>query len=784
MLSAFLLAALLASTSAERESLLVLENHNVRVEVRHAIDGWHETYSARAGHQWHMVLSSGRRGGPEPSLVRDGTQWDRTFARAEARSSPRGERSIVLSAEDGGTRLVKQIALCGTEPMLHVQVSCSLTVSCRISDIRSSYSFMPEGATDGPGCFPDFVFTPQLRPEQTDVIGDHVFRSPALMLQRGGIFAALIPDVGLINVSGRRIQSAADAHVDSSAPPMLSYGLLPWVRRGHVYYQHTDSMSVQLRDTTVRYGYFLMLRADAPQRSGYRDVVRFMWDSLGSLSLRCPVGPQSDRFDVYARRAWYEYLPHVALDTTFSGVQVTLLRQARLAWSNKLPPAADNDAWFNVWFNSLRTAYGMSLYGSNNNDPHLVAQAERVLNLALAAPAGRGLAPSIFYLDSLGGHWVADHAWGGIRNGECYSMFHNAWTCYWLLQWAEIVPARSQEILGFARTVGDFLVAHQLGSGVIPSWYDPASFDAVPELREDNAETAGAALFLAELTRKTGDARYLQSAIRAMAYIFREVLPRERWFDFETFYSCARKPLGFYDHNTHQYPQNTLSMHQAAEACLVLFELTGESLYRQHGEEVLDYLCLYQQVWSPRWLSCQLFGGFGVQNTDGEWSDSRQAYFAITLMRYYKLTGRREYLERAVAAARAQFSLFEPPPSPRTAENYAHSALDRLAGVTGLHWGTGSAVVSAELLTQEYGDAFVDVAGKWGVGIDGCTCDEVRIDSTTMQVHLRDDVHSPRKLRLVCGNITGAQYSLFVNNTNYGTLPAADLRKGLLVSIQ
>ena len=92
--------------------------------------------------------------------------------------------------------------------------------------------------------------------------------------------------------------------------------------------------------------------------------------------------------------------------------------------------------------------------------------------------------------------------------------------------------------------------------------------------------------------------------------------------------------------------------------------MTGKQEYRSTAIALIDYLCLYQQLWSPGWLSRPLFGGFGVQNTDGEWSDSRQGYFAVTLGKFYELTGEREYLERAVAALRAMFSLFESPESP------------------------------------------------------------------------------------------------------------------------
>jgi hypothetical protein len=362
-------------------------------------------------------------------------------------------------------------------------------------------------------------------------------------------------------------------------------------------------------------------------------------------------------------------------------------------------------------------------------------------------------------------------------------MFHNAWTGVWLLRWAELVPARRNEILAYATRFGNFLVEHQHSSGVIPSWYDPETLTAVPTFRDENAETAGAALFLAELYSSTREKRYLVAAEQAMGYVTTAIIPENKWYDFETFFSCSRKLLSFFDAFTGQHPQNTLSMQQAAEAYLALYKITGKHDYRERGTAVLDYLCLYQQVWSPPWLSCQLFGGFGVQNTDGEWSDSRQGYFASTLMSYYEVTGEREYFERAVAALRAMFSLFESPTSPRTWENYAHSALDRPGGVTGIHWGTGSSVTSIHLLEPKYGGAFVNVAGGWGCGIDGCTVGAVTLADRHIRLTIRNDVSSPRTLRLTFGGLDGRSYTLVANDRELGIFPSAELEKGIALTL-
>ena len=234
---------------------------------------------------------------------------------------------------------------------------------------------------------------------------------------------------------------------------------------------------------------------------------------------------------------------------------------------------------------------------------------------------------------------------------------------------------------------------------------------------------------------------------------------------------------------TGQYPQNTLSMDMAAEACASLYALTGKREYVERGSAILDYLCLYQQIWSPRWLSRELFGGFGVQNTDAEWSDARQGYVAVTLMKYYALTGRREYFERGVAALRAMFSLFENAGSPRTAENYGHSGGDDPAGVTGIHWGTGSSVVSVHIITKEYGGAYVNVRDGWGAGIDGCRIPRVSVTGDTVRVALLDNVGVHRTVLLKFGFTEDRSYSLLVNGRALGRFTHGELQRGIDVGL-
>jgi hypothetical protein len=325
--------------------------------------------------------------------------------------------------------------------------------------------------------------------------------------------------------------------------------------------------------------------------------------------------------------------------------------------------------------------------------------------------------------------WIPSDGWAGYS--DSYHAFSMSWTAYWMLRWAEdLTPGRKDEVLRFVKPYGDFLLAHQQSSGVFPSWYEATTMMPRKEFRDFNAETASSALLLVTLGNATGDTRYVAAAERAMGFIEKEVLPRQRWFDFETFLSCARKDYGFFDHWTAQYPQNNLAEIQAPQAMPALYRTTHKAEYPERGSEMLDYLLLTQQVWNNPIFTPQLFGGFTTQNTDAEWSDTRQGYASTLLDDYYQATGRFEYLERAIAAAHSTLSV-------APWENWAHTGFaDEPGAVTGFHWGTGGAMTSVEMLSPVLGDGLIDVAAQQGAGFDECTITgvEARGDEISFQI--------------------------------------------------
>lgn len=626
----------------------------------------------------------------------------------------------LLLREDCSVGAMEERVLLTSEPdVLAVEARFAPKAGIKIRSVEDRYDFAPgRRASSTPTLGPvDFVWSQNIKNEADDIIPNWSFKSPAVMLQQGKIFTALMPEL-----SDRRSDPLAlDLDVTSDKLPWLSYGSVASQPYGHSYFRRSPDAGPRVVAGEIEYRYSIVA-SEQPYKLGYRRVVRRLWAYEGHKELlqsddlqQNVTRPELVTFDDWRTDTWIRYANAVYQGFDCGNRRCGTLvsnRNSEGDWGKPAP-----DAWFNAWFQTLRSAYGWYLYGQSTNNKDIQEKAESILNLALKSPQDHGAFPTIYMLNTK--HWIRDDGWAGYADD--YHTFCMSWTAYWMLQWGKnLTPGREKEILAFVRPYGDFLVKHQLASGVIPSWYD-SNLQPRSEFRDFNAETAASALLLASLGEVTGDHTYIDAAERAMNFITNEVLPRQRWFDFETFKSCARKPFDFYDAWTAQYPQNNLATIQAAKAYLQLYQVTKNHEYLQQGVQVLDYLLLTQQVWNNPAFSPKVVGGFTTQNTDAEWSDARQGYAAVLLWDYYKATGNQEYLERAVAAARSTFAV-------APWENWAHTGyLDEEGALTGFHWGPGSALTSVEMMSPALGDAFINLKDKQGVGFNACSLRNVTV---------------------------------------------------------
>ena len=142
-------------------------------------------------------------------------------------------------------------------------------------------------------------------------------------------------------------------------------------------------------------------------------------------------------------------------------------------------------------------------------------------------------------------------------------------------------------------------------------------------------------------------------------------------------------------------------------------------------------MLMYQATWQPSYIPIHTLGGFGVMNGDGEWNDSRQSLFAELILQYGKELGRKEYVQRVLAALRSSFIMMYCPENRETREqwekvypffnekdygfmmeNYGHSGE---AGPEGLgigeftiyDWGNGAASEAYMRVLDHFGADFL-----------------------------------------------------------------------------
>ncbi len=745
------------------------------------------------GERIRVTVSTGEHNTQETVQFRDQDSWKTSLqtqgaivhvrgiggapAACEVNNVARAGPAIIIHGACGSAAFERKLEPGPDPDLIAVTVRFKRDPAVPLLSVEDQLTFAPVArATDTPTQGPlDFVWSQNIKAAPENVIAHWQFKSPAVMLQQGDVFAALVPRIDLLTADTlRNAPTALDLSVPSGGSSWFSYGAVANKPSGHSYFLRVNDVPLNNSNSAIEYSYWIVTSPQSP-RLGYQRVTHLLWEKFGSPNLKNTIDLQRNvnrpdlfLFDEWRHEAWGRYVEEKFWDRPCgAGLRcggISSNRNLVGHWSDE----PKQDAWFNSWFQTLRSAYGWFLYARRENNAALQKKAEEVLNLALSSPQQNGMFSTVYNADT--NSWSPDDGWAGFSTD--YHTFCMSWTGYWMLRWAtDLVPDRNQEVLSFLKPYADFLISVQQPSGIIPSWLHPDGTPR-PEFRDFNAETAGSALFLAEFSAFSHDNKYLEAAVRAQRFITENVLPRERWYDFETFISCARKPFSFFDRWTAQYPQNNLSTIQAAKAYLRIYELTKDPAYLDAGRKVLDYLLLTQQVWNHPLLSPKLVGGTTTQNTDAEWSDARECYVAILLFDYYQHTGNLDYLERSVAAARSGFAV-------APWENWAHTGyVNEHGAMTGFHWGTGSEMTSVEMLSGVLGDVFVNAKLGHGVGFNACTLSQVSVKADRIQLDVKTE-GGPRALRV---RFSGLDPQVTYTVTINGQRLAPTAGKELLVS--
>jgi hypothetical protein len=566
------------------------------------------------------------------------------------------------------------------------------------------------------------VFTPSLVPEEGDLVGRHMLRSPVAVVESAEMGAVLAVDIDVLSQVGvlpaaLGLERLAGDEVD------LLVGLRAQEVRDHVFHR-ARAGGAEVGAAPVWHRYRLACVPTPRPGASLAAARRTVWAGAGARGAGRPL-PQSAQ--AYARQIFPGALSRLWAETVLAG------RRAGAITANR---SYAGDVWFSSWFNPLRSSYGLFHYGQVLGRDDWVEMARATRALLLSAPSAGGLFPTVFVFGP--DRWVDSHHQGG--GPGVFHLMDMSWTMYQLLRWHEDLEA-DEESLAVARSYAQALAGLQRPDGGLAAYVDrdgaPVTVVSragllldlkesggdpyVPGMVEshwgearfvESAEDAASLLFLASLARLLPASDRARGEILATArgiarYLAEKVFPSARWTDFEVYFSCSPKSLDFYDRRSGQWPQNTLCLQHGAAGLLELYQVTGDPEHLELAGRAMDRLSLYQQVWSPPWLGLFAFGGYGVMNTDGEWNDARQAQFAETHLAFSRATGETEHRERAVAAARAAFTTVFLPvsasrysgwwraPQGMAAENHGHGGADQLNGVSGFDWGSGSALATA-----------------------------------------------------------------------------------------
>jgi hypothetical protein len=599
------------------------------------------------------------------------------------------------------------------------------------------------------GFEPDFWWAPHLAPEEGYVVGQHVFRSPALIAARGPRTVVVVPDLDIV---GKRPENPW--FMDYDAPRRKMWlGLVKTEIPEHVLFKKTSGMAFVAGK--VELGFFVAAYDDrAAVKSPWSKAAAFLWKRWG-----CPLfakgEPIAGPLETYVRRTY---------DWAFEGWGKFVWQEFDLAGTRVGAPQfivnvsqSPNypgpwfqreflSIWNQAWFSSLRSASGLFRYARSVNDEALLRKARLTKELALAAPMKDGLFPAVIGTENEivevdGRKLRRPRGWDKARwsnsdrtpddHGITPDWFHvldSSWTALLMLRWHQELE-KDVRLLDYARAYGERLITLQDADGFFPGWLHPETHAPGPVMNQ-TPETSLSVTFLLKLAEVTGEAKFREAALRAMDAVLASIVPQGNWLDFETYWSCCswgrEKYLGRKIERNAMHKQNTFSMFWTAEALLAAYRATGRASYLEWGRRTLDELSMAQQVWQPPFIYVPALGGFGVMNADGEWNDSRETLFAELFLDYHKETGERAYLERGVAALKSGFVMMYCPENPAvkamwekvypwfgpadygfTMENYGHGGRTSPEGegmgvFTIYDWGNGAAAEAAMRILDHY----------------------------------------------------------------------------------
>lgn len=633
-----------------------------------------------------------------------------------------------------------------------IEVINANTVKVKIAFDLTSVSYQSNWQLDvSPTFQPTYNWSPHLTPGANNIIDQHVFRSPVLILSDASRVLILIPDLDIMK-QGTPVRW----YMDMDAPAKrLTLGMSNSRVSDHILFERSGGATYPA-GKKVEVGFYLMLYSDAETIANpFRKPLEFFWQNWGHDLYQSGEPLQGDllpfvqhtynwAFNTWKESVWQQF----SLNGKTVGAPVFI---ANVTQSPNYPGEINErefrSIWNQAWFSSLRSASGLYRYARRTNNAELLEKANMTKELALLFPKVNGFFYGLIGTEmhnvNIGGknYWRSkgwDTYYWGNSNRNPYqgdaklAPFHildMSWTALLMLRWYDELE-KDERLLTYAEDYAKALIKLQDEKGYFPGWLRTDNLEVLCHLN-DSPETSMSVTFLLKLYQLTEKEEYKTAALKGMSAVMEEIIPNGRWEDFETYWSCSRfgseMLVGRKVERNNMHKQNNFSMFWTAEALLESYRITNNQIYLNLGQRTIDELLMTQASWQPPYIYVKALGGFGVLNADGEWNDSRESLFAELILQYGKELNRQEYTERGFAALRASFVMMYCPENPVTKlqwekvhpffgeadygftmENYGHGGRTSTQGegmgeFTIYDWGNGAAAEAYNRILDKFG---------------------------------------------------------------------------------
>jgi len=702
------------------------------------------------------------------------------------------KNKIILESKNPKLQILLEITLY-EDDLIHFRYNIFNNVKLSFTTLTANYAIFL-------GNNPDYTWVPHIRPKENFVIGDHVFRSPVIIYNQGKYSFAFIPDLEMLRFN-RPVQAFMDLNLKPKQNigfPQLLYGFGNYKPMPHVFFKHNPKKKFEIKPKSdLSFGYYIKVFNGASITEILLHINSFLWEKYGSRLLYANCNPQVLPFDTYVQEGFNamikrhnfwgsfkidnkecggiffhtylgnnkkpikyikpeEYPKFFKQRSAFEEVLDSFIAKVFIKLSNNrraikffdwlLPRSRLSNRYAeirnNAWFMNIRTGYSLRYFAKLWKDESLKTKGRKFLNTVLNLPRIRGAFPAVVLPNSPNTDYISTV--NGLKAHIYSNDFGIVDIClamFWAIKYFEDF-GDDDNLDEKCKDLVNLLKEIQLKNGAIPTYFNFEKDKKTPIISEDliNSASSGAPLmFLTEYYKISKDKKIIPIAEKIAKYIQTEIIPQDKWHDFEPFYSCTHFPRDIYDEYTKSHVMNNLCIYWCADGLKELYKITKKDDYLQMGERVLAILSLFQQVWDLPYIDYNTYGGFGVQNADAELSDARQALFVRTYMEYYLITGKKEYMERGIAALRASFALMllreQEEQCPGNLldvdtidgidrgsmyENYGHVGYNMHCSPFVLtDWGIGSSASAAAYVKKHFGDLFIDFQEEIAWGIDG-----------------------------------------------------------------